>query len=378
MKTIVDYVDNFNLTFDQVAINEVDFAVFSNFSMNKIENVMNFELPKRDNPTSLLLSFVNNSNPFKREITIKDLYKSEYFDKLVTKDQNPKDLDILKKMACNPRFRDLVIRYQVAEHDESKVKQFSALTFIYQDKFAVIAYRGTDHSVIGWKEDFNLSFLNAVPSQISAAQYLNNVASYLPKKLYLCGHSKGGNLALYAGMKCDEAIFNRIVKISSFDGPGFNESYKEDQDYLKIVPKTTKYIPQTSIIGLLMNTLEPIKVVYSSENLILQHELHSWEVINNHFKTLPSVDDFAKLSDAAIDDWFKEMSYSQKQEFVEVFFGVILEAGVKDFDNIKNIPATFKKFNKLLAKKDKETRDFLNSRLWALIANHFKNIKFGK
>ena len=163
-------------------------------------------------------------------------------------------------------------------------KQFSAITIIMPDNTLYVSFRGTDNTIVGWKEDFNMSFKSHIASQISAKEYLNMIAELYPnKKIRVGGHSKGGNIAVYSAIFATPQIRDRIINVYNNDGPGFCEDILETQEYQEMINKVHTYIPQSSIIGRLMNHKEKYTIIESTQKGIMQHDLYSWQILGKEF-----------------------------------------------------------------------------------------------
>ena len=161
--------------------------------------------------------------------------------------------------------------------------QFAAMTFDLPDGSSYIAFRGTDATIVGWKEDFNMAFQYPVPSQAEAADYLNEAARHCRGKLYVGGHSKGGNLAVYAAANCRPDVSARLARVFSHDGPGFLEQALQSEAFRQVLPKIEKTLPQSSMIGMLLEHQENYKIVKSSSISIWQHNPFSWEINGDDF-----------------------------------------------------------------------------------------------
>ena len=210
--------------------------------------------------------------------------------------------------------------------DISREIQFAAVEIDTSDGTAFISFRGTDDTIIGWKEDFNLSYMT-VPSENEATLYLKDVTEGREETVRIGGHSKGGHLAIYAAMTADPEISSRIEKVYSFDGPGFNHEAMESEKFRSVQPKIIKIIPETSIIGrLLENSTEPV-VVKSTELGIMQHDPKSWQLEGKRFETCASTDKISDAFDETMSIWLGEMSFDDRKVFVDELFSVFEASG---------------------------------------------------
>lgn len=303
---IISYVENEFRTFADLPLTEVDSLVLSQFSYLQFDGIVGgFEVEYRS-------------------VTVKDLFRAEYFNDLFPDNTSREDnRALLYAMAASPRFRDLELKYYINDTDEEMEKQFSAITLVLDEESIYIAFRGTDSTLVGWKEDFNMAYISPVPAQISARAYVERVAKEWKKNLFLGGHSKGGNLAVYSAMSVREEIQNRIRSVYTHDGPGFNEAIIAASHYEKIVDRVHKTLPQSSIVGMLLEQQEEYKVVESSTIGIFQHNPFSWIVENGSFHELEHLTKGAQKIDGAVEKWLEGMSREEREQFVEVLFSVL-------------------------------------------------------
>lgn len=210
------------------------------------------------------------------------------------------DVDLLKLLAENRRYRNMKLTYYVNQIENESQMQFSAVTVQISKKLHFVSYRGTDNTLVGWKEDFNMSFTCPVPAQKSAVEYLEQVASKTTGELILGGHSKGGNLAVYAAAFCKQALQGRIATVYNFDGPGFSQKVIKAEGYINICNKVTTYVPQSSIVGMLLEHEEKYTIIHSNQLGIMQHDIYSWMVERNHLVTLREITNSSKVIDRTL------------------------------------------------------------------------------
>ncbi len=311
MGTVFDYVHwRGDLSFEQVPPNEVDSLIFSLISYIELKDVV--PAGHSDAPVSLQ-SAANAyfaSHPDLRKATIGLII--------------PKDIiKLFKAIKDTRRFRGVGLRAYVNEIDLQREMQFSAVTFLLGKVGTVVAYRGTDDTIVGWKENFNMSFLPCVPAQIRAAEYLNDAAKSSSGKLYVTGHSKGGNLAVYAGVHCNEALKSRIVGVWNNDGPGFGGGMLTDPLYLDLKPRIHTIVPKSAVVGMLLEHEEDYTVVSSRQVGVLQHDALSWNVLGGKFVHLRDVGADSKRTDRTMNTWIREMTPGQREQFTEALYRVL-------------------------------------------------------
>lgn len=240
------------------------------------------------------------------------------------------DLDLLHAAAASARFgytRLYLYRDMFIPEQET---QFAAVTFLLDDGSAFLAFRGTDYSLVGWKEDFNMAFQQTVPAQRLALQYTREVAAEYMAPLRLAGHSKGGNLAVFAAARSAPLVQERIMEVYNHDGPGFTEYMMGDPGYLAMVPRIKTYVPQSSVIGMLLEHEEPYTVIRSKSVSLLQHDPYSWEVMGKNFIQMQEITDGSRFVDATIKTWFADMTNQERNQLVDVMFTLLSTGGVEN------------------------------------------------
>ncbi len=287
--------------------------------------------------------------------------------------------DMLRKMAMSRRFRDMKLNCFVDQLDVGKGEQFAALTIETGDGQLYLSFRGTDDTLAGWKEDFELACVPEVPAQKKAVEYLRAVARQYPrKKLRLGGHSKGGNLSVYAGVFCPVAVQRRISAIWSNDGPGFHEDLLDRPEHRRVEDRIRSIVPKSSVVGMLLEHEETYTVVDSDQRGFLQHDGFSWQVMGDHFLTLRQVTRQAHLSDMELRDWVHAMPVAQRAQFVEALFKVLTASGAVTLtdlreDSFKAVGAMVKAMKDL----DKETREGLLEFVTILFMSNFRMVLEG-
>ena len=238
--------------------------------------------------------------------------------------------DTLEKAAATVRFRDVYMTAFRDVHDEEEVVQFSAVTFILPDDSLFIAYRGTDDTLLGWREDFHLSFTRPVRSQELALEYLTETASYFSGPIRIGGHSKGGNLAAYAAIYAPKVLADRIVKVWSNDGPGFIREIIESPEFAAAEGKITTIVPQSSVIGMLLGHNDRYEVVESTvKNGLMQHDPFSWEVKGPRFLHLDELAPEGKRHNEVLAEWLDGISPEERRKFTDTVFGLLESTGAK-------------------------------------------------
>lgn len=244
---------------------------------------------------------------------------------------------LFDNLASSARFSEMTLCNFVDTLDLEGQQQFAAMHVNISPYLTFIVFRGTDSTVVGWREDFNMSFMMPVPAQQSAVDYVNQTAKGLFKKYWLGGHSKGGNLAIYSGVFCNPKLQKKIVKINSFDGPGFNRKMVDDQAYKNIEDKISAFVPEDSIVGMLMEHEEGYKVVASMEYGFLQHEGMTWMVDRDEFVLVDEVGQFSKNLSTTFKSWLAEMTPMERKAVVDAVFDIFVQVGIDDIMEMADI-----------------------------------------
>lgn len=237
-------------------------------------------------------------------------------------------LPLLRAAAESRRFGEVGIFGYVTEKDISEEKQFDAVTFRLPDGSLFCAFMGTDTSIIGWKEDLNLSHLPAVPAQRRAVAYVEAIAAANRGRLLrLGGHSKGGNLAMYAALNVSPRVQKRIAAAYNNDGPGFAVSPWKEERNLPMAARIHSYIPAESIVGVLLQQQENYTVIHSDQHFLLQHEPMLWSVMGNRFVTLSQRSQLGQLSERLADKWVEELSLTERRAFCDALYELLSNGG---------------------------------------------------
>ena len=279
--------------------------------------------------------------------------------------RSKKDTELLRCAAATVRFgRTRLCMYQSRFLPEQET-QFAAMTFLLDDGSMFLAYRGTDNSLVGWKEDFNMTFQQTVPAQRLAQEYIRMAALANTAPMRVAGHSKGGNLAVFAAARCSPTVRKRILTVYNNDGPGFTKYMIGDPGYNAIVPRVRTYIPQSSVIGMLLEHEEPFLVIRSRNVGLMQHDPYSWEVEGPSFLPVQEVKESSQFLDATIKNWFSGMTNMERNQLVEVLYSLLTTGDVENAADIfqpKNIRAYVKALS-----SDADMRHILSTEFQGLL-----------
>ena len=241
---------------------------------------------------------------------------------------------MLKLMGEGDRFSGAQVCFYRHETNMAQEKQFAAMTFLLTDGTAFIAYRGTDNTLVGWKEDFNMSFACPVPAQADALIYLLEASRRFSLPLRVGGHSKGGNLAVYAAAYAPLEVQDRLVSIYSNDGPGMDEGTFSSSGYMRIVPKLHSIVPDSSIIGMLLQHHEDYMVVKSTASGLMQHNPFSWQVQRTGFEVIDDLRPGSRHLDQVLRTWLENMTTQERMILVDAMFAALASTHITTVDNL--------------------------------------------
>ena len=250
------------------------------------------------------------------------------------RDRVKQDGVLLAACAQAPRFAELKLCFYRSELLPQLQSQFAAVTWLLPGGGAVVTYRGTDLTITGWKEDFNMSFQPQVPAQEKALWYLEAFARVHRGPIRLAGHSKGGNLAVYAAAKAQPELQERILSVHNHDGPGFHSAMLRDPGYRAILPRVRTFVPQSSVVGMLLEHEEPYTVVKSRQLSLLQHEPFSWEVLGGDFVRMEEIDENSRFLDRTIKQWLADTSIEERNAFVDAVYELLTLGQIDDLREI--------------------------------------------
>ena len=285
---------------------------------------------------------------------------------------NSKTPEFFISVSKTDRFKDFEITGYRSIIDLSKEEQFAAATYILPDGSNFICYRGTDDTIVGWKEDFNLALFE-IPAQLDAVEYLKEAAQCLHGALRVGGHSKGGNLAIYASFNVSKSLQNRIVRIYNNDGPGFSLEKIRSKEYRNIMDRINSYYPQYSIVGMLFNNEGKYRVVESDETGLMQHDPFSWHIMGKNFVEVKKISETSKFFHQTFNSWAAGLEEERCKKFVDTLFYVIAATDAKTNSEIQaNLVKNSVKILKRLNELDPELRSMMNQVVMELFKTGIK------
>lgn len=251
-------------------------------------------------------------------IPLVDAHAGEFFNHIAMSRK------LFVEAARSERYGSIVLHDYEDILNEEETTQFAAVAADLPDGTMFVIFRGTDATIVGWREDFNMSYESPVPAQELAVAYLERVTAATNRKVLVGGHSKGGNLAAYAAAHVSEKSQTQIQSVYSFDGPGLDDETMSQAGYARILPKLRSIIPQGSVVGLLMGYHTDYRVIKSEAFPGLrQHDLYTWQVMGRDFvsggELLPS----SRLMDETLHEWLKCVTVEERKAFVDTIFDLV-------------------------------------------------------
>ncbi|ERI92661.1 hypothetical protein HMPREF1982_02270 [Clostridiales bacterium oral taxon 876 str. F0540] len=349
----MDYLDwrgDLSMTVSQ--FNEVDNLILAQLSYVDFENIV----PGIDSNKSISVKEAS------------DLFFQIYEESKIMLEESVAKVSVclMKKMAQCERFSKLRLSKYVNKIQYEEQKQFSAINIELNDETIYVAFRGTDDTLVGWKEDFNMSFMTTIPAQLEAVDYLTETTIGRKNKIRIGGHSKGGNLAVYAAVKCCSEIKENIIEVYNNDGPGFSREMINSIEYREIRNRIKTIVPQTSIVGMMLEHEEEYIVVSSKQKHIMQHYAMSWEVLGKQFVYVSGITEGSRRIDAILKAWLNNMDTDERERFVDSLFYIFEAADIKSPKDIsKDKWAKIAAMRKVISSMPIENRQVL-----------FKTIRF--
>lgn len=286
------------------------------------------------------------------------------------------DKELITYLGQSDRFKDMEVTDYVSNNDKKSEKQFCGITIHISDKEMYISYIGTDSTIYGWKEDFNMSFMENVPCQIAGKEYAEKVIKKYPDKgVRIGGHSKGGNVAIYSAITIPAELQNRIIKVYNYDGPGFSKNIIDKYGNEKIINKIETYIPQDSVIGRILNHKEKITISLSNEKGIFQHDIYSWQVMKDNLIQLNHNTEISENIDKTLTDWLENTTPEQRKIFVDTVFEIFYSTDANTFGEIsKNLSTNISKMLKKYGEISTEDKRVITNMIKIIVTSYINII----
>lgn len=261
----------------------------------------------------------------------------------------PKTSAILfRRTLSSPRFKDCVLLAYDQVKDAEKDIQFGAIAFQAGGKI-VVAFEGTDLSYVGWKEDCIISYSDSIGSYPLALSFLRSIMAKYEGPVILAGHSKGGNIAAYllSAVKDDA----RIEKVYSYEGPGFRNPnvFSAHPERAK---KLEKFVPQSAVVGILLNNEAEARIVKSRSVAVLQHNALKWVIKDEDFVYLQKRTISSRFVDKTANEWLNGLKEEERERFVGILFDSLEQTDARGFGQLvshlaNELPALYHAFHSL-------------------------------
>lgn len=354
MAHLIDYLEKVeNLTFDQeplnildkVCINEIGYLTYEKWltasDLKKPINLHDFAEGKELNPE---YSF------------------------MVTKER----VELAEAMVRSRRFASLSLSNYRSVLDKEVEKQFAAMIFSLPElDYHQLVFRGTDDSVIGWKEDFQLTYSREIPAHRSAMTFLEDHLPNLSGRITVSGHSKGGNLALYSAVQSSPSLREKISELLLLDSPGLMKSLLEKPSYQELKAKMTVIRPQDSVVGVMLYWDRPAQLVAAEGIGFAQHNALTWEVdlTTNDFVYVDQPTDLSQRLEETFQEWIETLPNQELKQVCDLVFDTILDSGIESLDDIgiqalPQLGQMLQEFGNLSDKQKKVLQDGFNQLLW--------------
>lgn len=360
MASILDYLDwRGDITFAERPFNEVDNLLLAELSYLDFGGIVPADFAATVPLSDAVAAFTKRTPHADMGVLVPD-----------------KIPGLAQKMAASARFRDVLLSGYVCKLDEQTETQFAALCAALPDGTVYAAFRGTDDTIVGWKEDFNMGFLPIVPSQREAVDYLRAAAAAFPsQKLRAGGHSKGGNLAVYAAVWCGESVQDQLLAVYNNDGPGFHTSLLDRPEHQRIANRIQTILPESSVVGMLLEHEESYQVVRSNQVGLMQHDGFSWQVLGTQFVHLSGLTEGSRIVDSALRDFVRGLNQEQRIRFVDALFEVLTCTNAETLTDLKDGGfRTAYSMLKTVRSLDPDTRQALSGTLGLLVRSGAKSV----
>lgn len=374
MENVLQYLKwRGDILFEERAFNEIDALVFSLMSYIEWDEVVDGKTISLNNACQKYLDIHTEE-----EMTLTYAYSLQI-------------IDFIKLLPHIPRYQNIQLKRYVSVLDEDKEAQFAAITILLDNKAVFVSYRGTDSSILGWKEDFEMTYQDMIASHQMAVDYLKEAYQDVVKEkkmfgfqygkntvdLYLGGHSKGGNLAMYTAICC-ENMQEYIKQVYSFDGPGFKEEFYLNHDYKSVIERIRNYVPISSIIGRLMTHKEKYVIFNGYDNGLQQHDGFYWKIDSDHFDYVNDFDQESHKTMEYIDSILLSKTDEEKKKFITLIFKILNDLKINNITDfaeitIKQSLKGFKELSTMSSEDGKILLEFLR-----LVFMQVKSVYFTK
>ena len=326
---MADFFDYLNwrgdLTFDKVPFGKIDALLLAHLTYSVFDGLVSDSFSEKKTLSQVAKDF-SATPDYEERINIGFLI-------------NKRTAELMFKCAESPRYRNVELCGFRNIYSEENVEQFAAVTYIIdggeKGKFPVIALRGTDDTIVGWKEDFNIAWIPQIPAQKDALNYFEDAAKALKDDFILVGHSKGGNLVINTAVSCGKNLQKRITDVYNFDGPGFAADFFEKAEYKAVEERIHSFYPGFSVVGMIFHHPKKYEIVKSEGFAFWQHDAMNWQMMGSNFINEADFTEESRLFYSAFNEWIDKLDTEQKKNFVETMFYILEASGAKTNNEIE-------------------------------------------
>ena len=341
-----------DLSFAQDEFNEIDALILSIISYIEYDGIINSYPSKKQKKYCHCIEKLFKKTP-KENINLGLLLSN-------------KILDVAQKCQESKRFGEISVSNYINRVSSENEEQFCAITYHFLDKI-YICFRGTDDTIIGWQENLNMICEKTIPAQTDAVKYLNKVASLFPsKQIIIGGHSKGGNLSFYSSIYCEKSVQDRIIRVYSFDGPGFFKKRLDKEKYLRIKNRMISFLPQNSIVGQFFDLISKKYIIKSNARGLNQHEALSWQIEGKHFIKEKSLTQKSIDIDKGITKLISSLTLKERQELSSEVWKVFSSL---ELDSLLQIKGNYRQLIRSTASMNRKYRKFIISAILVFVKN---------
>ncbi len=320
MAVIMDYLDwRGDLPFSLDSFNEVDGYILAKFGCPDYTGAV------PDTPDAISIG-----SAVKQYFALHGEEEGEKLGVLASSEIIP----AIRRLVDLPRYREIKAACFVQRLDENVSEQFSALSLLLPDGTVYVTFRGTDDTLLGWKENLMMSVRDVIPAQQDALDYLEKTAAAFSGPLIVGGHSKGGNLAVYASANASPSVKDRIKTIYNYDGPGFAGDFFSQDGYQSIRSRIRTYLPQYSIIGMLLPREEDVTIVSSTRAGAAAHDGFQWEVLGTGFIRCTEFSRSTQAFETSMQTVLQNMVIDERVAFIDELFDTLSATGAKTITDV--------------------------------------------
>ena len=321
MADLFDYLSwRGDLTFDKVPFNKIDALLLAHLTYCIYDGVVNESFSARKSFAQVAKDF-SKTKDYEKRINIGFLI-------------NKRTTELMFKAAESERFRNVELCGFKNIYSEENVEQFAAITYLIEGK-PVIALRGTDDTIVGWKEDFNIAWIPQIPAQKDALEYFEAAGKAFKGDFILTGHSKGGNLVINTAVNCGQSLQKRVAEVYNFDGPGFAQEFFETEEYKAVEDKIHSFYPGFSVVGMIFHHPKNFEIVKSEGFAFWQHDALNWQLMGSDFINEADFSEESRIFYNGFNEWIDKLDTEQKKKFVETMFCILEASGAKTNNEIE-------------------------------------------